>query len=305
MVQEYQNQRNLTINISKPCQKRTKVLIMKSRRQFIKLAGVGIAATGMVQTYCVPAIAFSAEKPKNTFSVGMAGYTFREFSVDQTIELMNKVGVKEISVKDFHVPLNSTQEQISAVINKFRNAGISVYAVGVIDMEKKESVEQAFEYARMAGVRMIVGAPNYDLLPFVEEKVKSYDFKLAIHNHGPEDPYFPNATVIWNHVKNLDPRMGICLDIGHNMRDGADSATDIMRYSKRIYDVHIKDVDKAVKEAKSVEIGRGIIDIPGIVAALRKTGYNGCCSLEYEKDMNDPLAGIAESIGYWKGVMAC
>ncbi len=152
---------------------------------------------------------------------------------------------------------------------------------------------------------MIVGAPEYGLFPYVEKKVNSYDLKLAIHNHGPEDPLFPNVTDIWNHIKDLDPRMGICIDIGHNTRDGADPAIDILRYGKRIYDVHIKDVDKASKEGQNVEIGRGTIDVPRVVTALRKIGYTGCCSLEYEKDMKDPIAGIAESIGYWKGVMKC
>ncbi len=276
---------------------------MKSRRQFVRLAGAGVAAAGLLP---VSGIAVAAsENEGNTFTLGMAGYTFREFDIDQTIKIMHKVGVSELSLKDFHMPMDSTQEQIDSVIGKFRDAGITVYTLGVIYMKTKEAVDQAFEYARMAGVRMIVGAPDYELLNYVEGKVRQYDFRLAIHNHGPDNPLFPNATDIWNHVKDLDPRMGICLDIGHNMRDGEDPAADIIRYGKRLYDVHIKDVDQGNKEGKTVEIGRGIIDIPGVVAALRKIKYNGRCSLEYEKDMNDPLAGIAESIGYWKGVMAC
>jgi inosose dehydratase len=128
---------------------------------------------------------------------------------------------------------------------------------------------------------------------------------MAIHNHGPDNPLFPNATDIWNHVEDLDPRMGICLDIGHTVRDGHDPAADIINYKSRIYDLHIKDVDKASSEGKTVEMGRGVIDIPKVVEALRQIGYNGKCSLEFEKDMKDPLAGIAESIGYFKGVLAC
>lgn len=203
------------------------------------------------------------------------------------------------------MPMNSTQEQINTVLAKFKSAGLNVYTVGVIYMKTKESVDQAFEYAKMAGVKMIVGAPNYELLPYVEEKIKTYDFKLAIHNHGPDNPLFPNATDIWNHIKELDSRIGICIDIGHTTRDGQDPSEDIKKYKSRIYDVHIKDVDKAAKEGKTVEMGRGIIDIPKVIATLRKIKYSGSCSLEFEKDMNDPLAGIAESIGYFKGVMAC
>lgn len=284
---------------------------MNSRRQFLKLTGTGILAAGVTSVYGSTNNMVSgkktvlARKGSDIFSVGMAGYTFREFNVEKTIEMMKRVGVVNLSLKDFHMPMNSTQEQINSVINKFKAAGINVYTVGVVYMKTQASVDQAFEYAKMAGVKMIVGAPEYELLPYVEKKIKTYDFKLAIHNHGPDNPLYPNATDIWNHVKDLDPRMGICIDIGHTMRDGQDPSVDIERYGKRIYDIHIKDVDKAAKEGTTVEMGRGIINIPEVIATLRKIKYNGTCSLEFEKDMKDPLPGIAESIGYFKGVMAC
>ncbi|MFH0842140.1 MAG: TIM barrel protein [Bacteroidota bacterium] len=280
---------------------------MKSRRQFLKLAGTGVLAAAASSFYGYPVLSVPVKKSTITdnFEVGMAGYTFLNFNVDQTIEMMKRTGVKYLSLKDFHMPLNSTHEQINEVIGKFNAAGITVYTVGVVYMRTAESVDQAFEYARMAGVKMIVGAPNVELLPQVEKKIKEYDFRLAIHNHGPDNPLFPNAADIWNHVKDLDPRIGICLDIGHTLRDGQDPAVDILRYKNRIYDLHIKDVDKASKEGKTVEMGRGLIDIPSVVAALRKIKYSGKCSLEFEKDMKDPFAGIAESIGYFKGVLAC
>jgi sugar phosphate isomerase/epimerase len=278
---------------------------MKSRRHFLKLAGTGVLAAGSGSLFAYPGLQLSVGKTKNTFSIGMAGYTFKEFTVEKTIEMMKRIGITNLSMKDFHLPMNSTQEQINAVLEQFKNAGINVYTVGVVYMKTRESVDQAFEYAKMAGVKMIVGAPDYELLPYVEEKIKTYGFKLAIHNHGPDNPLYPNATDIWNHVKDLDPRIGICIDIGHTIRDGHDPSVDILRYRSRIFDMHIKDVDKASKEGITVEMGRGIIDIPKVVAALRKIKYSGNCSLEFEKDMKDPLAGIAESIGYFKGVMAC
>jgi sugar phosphate isomerase/epimerase len=269
------------------------------------LAGTGILAAGTSSLYASRVIQTSADKAVNTFSIGMAGYTFIEFSIEKTIEIMKRVGVVNLSLKDFHMPMNSNQEQINEVIGKFKSSGINVYTVGVIYMKTRESVDQAFEYARMAGVKMIVGAPDYEILPYVEKKIKSYDFRLAIHNHGPDNPLYPNATDIWNHIKDLDQRIGICIDIGHTTRDGQNASVDIFKYRSRIYDMHIKDVDKADKKGITVEMGRGIIDIPGVVATLRKIKYTGSCSLEFEKDMTDPLPGIAESIGYFKGVMAC
>jgi sugar phosphate isomerase/epimerase len=279
---------------------------MKSRSQFLKVTGTGLMAAGLSSAIDLKGIPTMAGlKDTDRFSLGIAGYTFREFTVDGAIAIMKRVGVTNLSLKDFHMPMNSTQEQINEVIGKFRGAGINVYTVGVVYMNDEAAVDQAFEYAKMAGVTMIVGAPAYKVLPYAEKKVKQYDFRLAIHNHGPDNPLFPNATDIWDHIKEMDPRMGICIDIGHTTRDGADPVVDIERYASRIFDMHIKDVDKASKEGNTVEIGRGIIDIPAVIASIRKTGYSGRCSLEFEKDMKDPVPGIAESIGYWKGVMAC
>jgi inosose dehydratase len=278
---------------------------MDTRRKFLKLAGAGVLATGASSFYALPGQQATGEKEINTFTIGMAGFTFREFTVEKIIEMMQRIGIRNISLKDFHMPMNSTQDQINTVLTKFKIAGINVYTVGVIYMKTLESVDQAFEYAKMAGVKMIIGAPNYELLPYVEKKIKSYDFKMAIHNHGPDNPLYPNATDIWNHIKDLDSRIGICIDIGHTTRDGQDPSTDILKFKSRIYDIHIKDVDKASKEGKTIEMGRGIIDIPKLVDTLRKIKYSGSCSLEFEKDMKDPLPGIAESIGYFRGVMAC
>ena len=280
---------------------------MKSRRQFLKLSGAGLLAAGIVPVYPSASVPVPPKKfaLQDTFEIGMAGYTFAQLSIDKMIEIMKRVGVTNLSLKEMHLPLNSTREKIVETIGKLKSAGINVYTVGVVYMKTKESVDQSFEYAKMAGVKMIVGAPDTELLPYVEQKIKEYDFKLAIHNHGPDNPLYPNATDIWNHVKDLDPRIGICIDIGHTTRDGQNPSVDILKYKSRIYDIHIKDVDKSAKEGKTLEMGRGIIDIPGFVATLRKIKYTGKCSLEFEKDMKDPLAGIAESIGYFKGVMAC
>lgn len=276
---------------------------MNSRRKFLKLAGAGVVAAGASSLKLSYGSVTSLSVDK--FTIGMAGYTFREFTVEKTIEIMKRAAVSNLSLKDFHMPMNSTQDQINTVIGKFRAGGINVYTVGVVYMKTKEEVDQAFEYAKMAGVKMIVGAPDYGLLQYVETKVKSYDFKLAIHNHGPDNPLYPNATDVWDHIKDLDERIGICIDIGHTTRDGQDVATDIVRYGSRIYDIHMKDVDKASKEGTTIEMGRGVINIPQFAEALRKINYSGSCSLEFEKDMKDPLPGIAESLGYFKGVLTC
>lgn len=274
----------------------------------MKLAGAGVLYSGIAPVLgqetmsSVPST--QSEKKTDLFGIGMAGYTFARIPVEKAIEIMKRVNVLNLSLKDVYLPMNSNEATIKSVIERFKAEGITVYTVGVIYMKSEQAVDQAFEYTKMAGCKMMVGAPNYELLSYVEKKVKEYDIRIAIHNHGPDNTLFPNATDIWNNIKDRDSRMGICLDIGHTVRDGADPSVDAERYRSRLFDVHIKDVTAASKAGRTVEMGRGIIDIPKFIATLRKIKYEGMCSLEFEKDMNDPLAGIAESIGYFKGAMA-
>ena len=238
------------------------------------------------------------------FNVGMAGYTFVHFDLDKTLEIMEKCDVKHLCIKDFHLPFKSTDAEIAAFHAKLKSKGVTGYAVGPIYMRSKEEVDNAFDYAKRVGVKLIVGVPNYELLPYVDQKVKEYNFHYAIHLHGPDIALYPDAEDVWENVKELDPRIGMCLDVGHDTRNGKDPVKDLERYHTRVFDVHIKDVTGPTKAGYSVEIGRGIIDFPAFVNMLRKVGYSGVCSLEHERNMKDPFLGIAESIGYFRGVIA-
>jgi len=237
------------------------------------------------------------------FRLGMAGYTFVKFDLDKTLETLQKMDVHYLCIKDFHLPLTSTDEQIAAFHARLKEKGVTGYAVGPIYMKSEAEIDQAFEYAKRVGVKLIVGVPNYELLPYVDKKVKEYGFNYAIHLHGPDIKTYPDAQDVWDHVKDLDPRIGMCLDVGHDTRNGKDPVADLKKYHSRVFDIHIKDVTGKTKLGYSLEIGRGVIDFPAFVKMLRKVKYTGVCSLEHEKDMTNPFMGIAESIGYFRGVV--
>lgn len=279
------------------------VHVMTTRRTFLKNAGGSVALASMSPVAASVAATESTKAVgEDLFKLGMAGYSFVHFNLDQALEMMRKVDVHYLCIKDFHLPLNSTPEQISAFHEKLKQSGVTGYAVGPIYMKTQQEIDNGFEYARRVGVKLIVGVPNEELLPHVEKKVKEYDMRYAIHIHGPDIKLWPNASSVMNAVKNLDPRIGLCFDMGHDARFGDDPIADLEKYAKRIFDIHLKNVTAASKEGKTCELSRGVIDIPAFVNMLRKIKYDGSCSLEYEKDMKDPLAGIAESVGYFKGV---
>ncbi|RDB02543.1 sugar phosphate isomerase/epimerase family protein [Runella aurantiaca] len=274
---------------------------MTNRRSFLKNA-VGTIALASPAAASFGASQTNAQANEDLFKLGIAGYSFVHFKLDQALEMMKKVDVHYLCIKDFHLPFNSTAEQITAFHETLKKSGVTGYAVGPIYMKTTQEIDNGFDYARRVGVKLIVGVPNEDLLPYIDKKVKEYDMRYAIHIHGPDIKLWPNASSVIDAVKNLDPRIGLCFDMGHDMRFGDDPIADLEKYNKRIFDIHLKNVTAASKDGKTCELGRGVIDVPAFVAMLRKVKYDGCCSLEYEKDMKDPLAGIAESVGYFKGV---
>jgi inosose dehydratase len=280
---------------------------MTSRRKFIQAAGMGTsaAALGMMGLPMTDTRGFVPEKPMplDTLQLGIAGYTFLHVPMDGAIAMMKRVGVTNLSIKDFYLPLDSTPDTIHEVNARFQAAGIHIYAAGVIYMKTAAEVDRAFEYARVLGVGLIIAAPNPELLPNVEQKVKASGIRVAIHNHGPEDKLYPSPVDVYEHIRGLDERIGLCLDIGHAARAGADLVKVVNDYGPRIFDLHIKDLKEISRVAQPIELGRGVLDIPGLLTALIRIRYAGVCSIEHEMDMNDPLPGIAESAGFFRGVV--
>ena len=236
--------------------------------------------------------------------LGIASYTFREFSLEETISMTNRVGMEYIALKSMHLPLDKSDDEILDVKKKIEKAGIKLYGAGVVYMKTEDEVINAFRYAKAAGMKTIIGVPNHELLDLVEKKVKETDIQVAIHNHGPGDDLYPSPESIIEKVGKRDKRIGMCMDIGHTQRIGLDPAAEALKYFDRLLDVHLKDVDKSTPEGDTVEIGRGVIDIQAFLRVLLENQYSGIASFEYEKDGKDPLAGLAESIGYVKGILS-
>jgi len=276
-----------------------------SRNSFLKTLGLG----GLLATSSVlPASTFKDILGANhvglearSLTLGLASYSTRKFSLDETLAMANRLNLKHIALKSMHMPLESSEEDIKTITAKFDDAGISLYGAGVIYMKTAQEVEDAFRYAKAAKIKVIIGVPNHDLLHLVEMKVKETNIKLAIHNHGPGDEVYPTPEVVYNKIKMLDSRIGLCIDVGHVQRLGLDPVKNIKKYADRLYDVHLKDVDKSEADGKSVEFGRGVLDIPAVLKALKGIKYTGVMAMEFEKDTDDVFAGLAECVGYVNG----
>jgi sugar phosphate isomerase/epimerase len=283
-----------------------------TRRDFIKTAGVAagaalIATKGTAAATKAPpqasGIISRDEKQSIPFTLGLASYSFRAFSLDEAVAMTRRLGLDAIALKSVHLALDSPPDAVKAAAAKVREAGLDLYGCGVVYMRSEADIKQAFDYARAAGLSLIIGVPDIELLPLAEKAVREYDIRLALHNHGPTDKVYPTPESAYLKIRDLDPRIGLCLDAGHAARSGLDPANEAEKYFDRLLDVHVKDVTSADVEGGPVEIGRGVVDIPNLLRALVRFGFGGKISLEYEKDEKDPLPGAAESVGYLRGVL--
>ena len=251
----------------------------------------------------------SPDGRENGLRIGIASYSLRNMSLDDAIATVKSLRVSNIALFKNHCNWETASaDECRAVGEKLKAAGLTLTGSGVVNLTVDEvKTRKAFENVKAAGMQAMVCKPDLAALPLVEKLAKEFDQKLAIHNHGPEDKVYPTPEVIWNAVKSLDSRIGLCIDVGHTQRFGDDAAASIKKYASRLYDVHMKDSVAVVGAQRDVpvEVGAGRLNIPSMLRALLDVKYKGVVAFEYEKTIPaNPVVGLAESVGYVRGVLA-
>jgi sugar phosphate isomerase/epimerase len=237
--------------------------------------------------------------------LGVASYSFREFGRKIAIQGTQKVA-RYINYKDVHLPLNSTPAEFKKAIADTEKAGLKIVGGGTIYFRSADEadIRSKFEYAKAAGMPTIVCMPDKAILPKLEKFVKEYDIKIAVHNHGPEDPNFPRPQDVLAVVKNMDPRCGLCIDIGHTVRTGVDLVPTVAEAGARLLDMHVKDLADFKDKGSQRPCGDGVIPFAALFTQLKKMNYQGYINLEYEIDDTDPLPNMIKSFAYMRGVIA-
>ncbi len=257
--------------------------------------------------------------------LGIATYTFRKFERAKSIEFIKKVQTPWISIKadqppgagaNQHLPglpaegkplSPDAASMIRAARADYEAAGLKIMSSGNVGMTKAKSVEDlrpTFEWAKLAGLPMMVCAPTHENIKFVEALVKEYNIRIAIHNHGPEDHNFPTPQSVLDVVRNLDARCGLCMDVGHSARTGVDVVKTIAGAGDRLFDMHVKDLSNMAVKESQCDVGDGEMPFPQIFKQLKKMNYQGCVNLEYEINDTDPFPGVQRSFSYMRGVLA-
>jgi sugar phosphate isomerase/epimerase len=286
------------------------------RRTFLTAAAATVAGAALART-AAPRVAQAAvpvpETPHaanaaapSAVRLGVASYSLRKFPLDKTLEMIKSLRTPYVNFKSVHVPYEKSPQELAALRKEIEAAGFTIVGGGTITFSKDtdEDVRRYFEYAKAAGMPVIVGTGAPSVMPRVERFVKEYDIKVAIHNHGTEDKNFPSPYDVLKVVQHMDPRMGLCIDIGHTVRTGTDVVKAITDAGPRLLDMHVKDLRDLKVRDSQVIVGEGGLPIPDIFRALDTIRYGGFVNLEYEIDADDPLPGMKQSFAYMRGVLA-
>ena len=278
-----------------------------SRRNFVQsgvVIAAALAAPGAVGSLAQPSPSAGKALP---IQLGLASYTFRNFTRAQLIGFMKQLHVSALNAKDVkdHLPADPAEE--AKALQDYAAAGIQLHAAGVISLAKDDDADMRakFEYCKRAGISvMVAGGMTPAILPRIERFAKEYDMRIAIHNHGPEDKLWPSPLDVLKVVKDLDPRIGCCIDLGHAARAGTDVVQAIHEAGPRLFNVHMKDLTSFESKESQVAVGEGIMPVREIFGALIATKYKGFVDLEYEIQPDDPMPGVIASFAYMRGVLA-
>lgn len=274
-----------------------------SRRDLFRTGA--LAAAGLV-----PAYLLEQSQPKSKPSpirLGLASYTFRNFTRAQLTACMKQLKVSQLNAKDVkdHLPMDPPEE--ARAIVDYSAAAIKLHAAGAISFQKDEDddIASKFEYGKRAGIGVIIASdPTPENLPKIEKFAKQYDIRVAIHNHGPENKLWKSPLDVLKAVNRMDPRIGCCIDVGHTARAGSDVIAAVHAAGSRLFNVHMKDLANFHDKESQVAVGEGVMPVRGIFEALIAINYAGFVDLEYEIEPDDPMPGVIRSFAYMRGVLA-
>ncbi len=290
----------------------------ESRREFLKTGAA--AAAGLALPLSLSGCGRGAEgshpsenlgspEPSNAgdgvIKLGVASYSLRELSRADAIAAVQALRTPWVCIKSMHLPYESTPEELAAGRKEFEAAGLTIVGGGVVTLQQDDDddIRQYFEYARGAGMPLMVIAPTAETLPRIERFVVEYDIAVAIHNHGPTDAHFPAPGDALPIIRDMDPRVGVCVDLGHTTRTGVDIVEAIAEAGDRVLDIHAKDLRDLLAAESQCIVGEGAMPMPAIFEQLVAMDYTGYVNLEYEIDAQNPLPGMLQSFAYMRGVL--
>jgi sugar phosphate isomerase/epimerase len=249
------------------------------------------------------------------FAIGCQAWTFNHYTVMEAIDKTAEVGGKVIEFyagqkfspeqPDLKFDQNSTDEMIAAVQARLKKDGIRAVNFGVVDIPNDEAkARKIFDFAKKLDLYGVT-TESVGSIDIIEKLVKEYDIHVGFHDHPrrPKDPNYKmwDPNYVLSVVKDRDPRIGSCADVGHWVRSGLVPVDCLKILDGRIISVHLKDLNEKSPDAHDVPAGTGVSDIPGILDELKRQNFVGNVSIEYEYHWTNSVPEVAQTIGFVRG----
>lgn len=278
-----------------------------NRRQFIgrvtSSMAAGAAGAGLLTgSPLLRAARAAAVASGNKLKLGIQLYSLRGFPLDKALQHAKELGFEQVELFGGMLPINASPEEIAKVKARVAELGMTISAHGVNSFGKDFAANRkTFEFAKELGVRQIAADPEPASFDNLDELVKEFDIRVAIHNHGPNARYNKAIDVI-QAIDGHDERIGACADLGHFIRSGQQPVEVIRLLKGRLYGIHLKDFAEMKDKTKGVILGKGHLNVPAVFAALVKVGFpaDGALSLEYEENPDNPIEEIRECVAVAK-----
>ena len=214
-------------------------------------------------------------------------YTFRALSFFETVDEAAKMGIKYLEIYPGQrlkpgasetVSKNMSDETIAAIKQKLTEAGgLKLVAYGVDSIPTDEAgARKEFEWAKNMGIKVLVTETTPTEMD--DKLCSEFKIKMALHNHPQSWP--PDEVL--KACAERDKRIGSCSDTGHWMRRNLTPVDQMKKLVGRIEHLHFKDLNEFGPGAHDVPWGTGKGDAKGMLAELKRQGYKGYMSIEYE-----------------------
>ena len=243
------------------------------------------------------------------FTVGIQSYTFRKFDLEQALKRTQDLGLKFAEFYRGHIPLDGSPEKLRGIKKLCGEYGVTPIAFGVEPFTANhDENKKRFDFAAALGIKYLSADPTPDSFDSLDKLVEQYKIGIAIHPHGPTGKgrhRWYSAEVILKAVKDHHPLIGTCLDTGHLIRmaqlgEPLDPVQQIRVMGARNFGLHLKDHDNKRKTDVPYGDPTGVLDVAGVLKALKEVKFAGYVSIEYEANADNPSPDVAKCVAYLK-----
>jgi sugar phosphate isomerase/epimerase len=120
-----------------------------------------------------------------------------------------------------------------------------------------------------------------------------------LHNH-PKPSYYWNPDTVLAALQGQSNRIGACADIGHWVRSGLDPVESVRKLEGHIVQLHFKDLNEKSPKAHDVHWGTGVSRVNDLLMELKRQGFKGLFSVEYEHNWHNNVPDVTASVGYFR-----